>query len=84
MATLTQAFTFSLERIAYNNKRDEIIERFIPRRCMVISVGVILAGMIMPMLMLIQLLSVNLILGFLCFSLVASGGVLAIIHYCEI
>jgi hypothetical protein len=79
MTTLSQAYPAALARRAYIKKRDEFIEKLMPRRCMVVSVGLIFAGMSIPMLMLVQVLPLSLILGFLGFALVAAGGVLSFI-----
>lgn len=78
MATLTQTYRPRLWRIAFIKKRDEIIERLIPRRCMVVSIGLFLAGMGIPALMLLGFLPVNLLLGFIGFALVATGAVLTL------
>ena len=76
MATLTQAYAPALAHIEFINKRDKFIEKLIPRRCMVSSVGLILAGMGIPILMAGQLLPLNLYLGFASIGLIATGGVL--------
>ena len=55
-----------------------------PRRCMVVSVGLIFAGMSIPMLMLVLALPLSLLLGFLGFALAATGGVLSLIFCGEI
>jgi hypothetical protein len=82
MATLTQ--TFGPARIDFIKKRDDFIERIVPRRCMLVSVGLIFAGMSIPLLMQVGLLQVSLLLGFVGFGLVATGGVLALIYDGEI
>jgi hypothetical protein len=84
MTTLTQAFVPKMARIAFRKKRDELIEKLIPRPCMIVSVVLILAGFCIPALMTIELLQVSLLLDFLGFALVAIGGVLALIHIGEI
>jgi hypothetical protein len=84
MSKLTEAYTFKLARIALIKKRDEFIEKLIPRRCMVVSVGLIFAGTSIPLLMAVQLLPVTLLLGFVGFALVATGGVLTLIFYGEL
>jgi hypothetical protein len=48
MTTLSQAYPAALARRAYIKKRDEFIEKLMPRRCMVVSVGLIFAGMSIP------------------------------------
>ena len=84
MATLTQADLPKLARIAITRKRDEFIEKLIPRPCMVLSGGLVLAGLSIPMLMAIQLLQPGFFLGFLGFALVATGGTLMLIFCGEI
>lgn len=81
MATLTQNFKPNATRIVFAKKRDALIERFMPRRCMVISVGMILAGMGIPLLMAFELLPVSMFLGFMCIALIAVGGILSL-FYC--
>ena len=84
MATLAQAYLPKLARIAITRKRDEFIEKLIPRPCMVLSGGLVLAGLSIPMLMAIQLLQPGFFLGFLGFALVATGGTLMLIFCGEI
>lgn len=84
MTTLPQAYIPTLASIAFNKKRDILIEKLIPRRCMIISVGLILSGLSIPVLMEIQLLQLSLLLGFVGFALVAAGGVLLLIHCGEL
>jgi len=55
-----------------------------PRRCMVYSVGLMLAGMGIPFLMAIGLLPISLLLGFIGFGLTMTGGVMAFVFYGEI
>ena len=78
MATLTQTYRPHLLRLTIGKKFDQALEKLIPRRCMVISVGVFLTGVSLPLLMLIGMLPVNLLLGFLGLALTATGGVLAL------
>jgi hypothetical protein len=84
MATLTQTYKISLTRIAFIKKRDELIEKLMPRPCMVVSVGLIFAGMSIPLFMVVHVLPISLVLGFLGFALVATGGVLTLIYSGEI
>jgi hypothetical protein len=84
MATLTQIYKPDLARITFINKRDEFIEKLIPRRCMVVSVGLILAGLSISMLMAVQLLQLSFLLGFVGFALIGTGGVLTLIYCGEI
>ncbi|MCX6035298.1 MAG: hypothetical protein NTV38_10035 [Chloroflexi bacterium] len=75
MAALTQVYKPDLARIAFIKKRDEFIEKLIPRRCMVVSVGLILAGLSISMLMAVKLLQLSFLLGFVGFALIGTGGV---------
>ena len=84
MATQPQAFKPALVRIDFIKKRDEFIEKIIPRRCMVVPVGLILAGISIPMLMIVQFLQVSFLLGFATIALVAVGGVMALFYCGEI
>jgi hypothetical protein len=84
MATLTQTYKPNLARMAWVKKRDEFIEQLIPRRCMVVSMGLILAGWSIPMLMALQLLPVTFLLAFVGFALTATGGVLTLVFCGEI
>jgi len=84
MATITQNYKPNALRITLVHKRDALIERLMPRRCMVVSVGMILAGIGIPALMAFKLLPVSLVLGFVAFALVAVGGVLALVYCGEL
>jgi hypothetical protein len=84
MAALTQLYRPTLAHIAFIKKRDAFIERFKPRRCMMVSVGLILAGMCLPMLMILGLLPATLFLAFVGFALTAAGGGLALFYCGEI
>jgi len=84
MATLTKTYQPGTQRMALTWKLDEFIEKLIPRRCMLVSVGLILAGMSIPALMLIHLLPVTFFLGFVGFALAATGGIMALTYCGEI
>lgn len=84
MTTLTQNYKPNAVRIVFIRKFDNLLERFMPRRCMVVSVGMILAGMGIPVLMVFKLLPVSLFLGFAVLALIAVGGVLALVYCGEI
>jgi len=84
MAAVTQNYKPNVMRIVFTKKRDALIERMMPRRCMVVSVGMILAGIGVPALMAFKLLPVSLLLGFVAFVLVAVGGVLALVYCGEL
>ena len=84
MTTLTQNYKPHAIRITFARKWEGFLEKLIPRRCMVVSVGMILAGLGIPALMVVKLLPVSLLLGFAGFALVAAGGVLALVYCGEI
>ena len=84
MATLIQAYAPVLAHIEFIKKRDKFIEKIIPRRCMVISVGLILAGMSIPVFMVVDLLPISLLLGLVGFALAGTGSVMALIFHGEI
>ena len=80
MATLTHTYhqPYPL-RLAVAKKVDLILEALLPRRCMVVSTSLFLAGLGIPLLMAIGFLPVNLLLGLIGFGLTAIGGVLILI-----
>ncbi len=78
MATLTRSYKPNPAYIALIKKCDQVIDHLVPRRCMVVSMGLILAGLSIPMLMLLQFLPAAFLLGFVGFALTATGGVLAL------
>jgi hypothetical protein len=84
MATLTENYEPGTARIAMIRQRDKSNEKRPPRRCMVVSVGLILAALSIPALMAIHLLPITFLLGFLGFALAASGGVMALVFCGEI
>lgn len=81
MQTLNRMSGPNLLRSGFIRKRDLIVERLRPRRCMVGSVALILAGMVLAGLMACKLLPVTLLLGFAGIGLVAAGGAL-VLFYC--
>lgn len=84
MAAVTQNYKPNTLRIGFIRKRDDLIEKLLPRRCMVISVGMIFAGIGIPALMAFKLLPVSLLLAFLGLALAAVGGVLALVYCGEL
>jgi hypothetical protein len=84
MATLTHPYKHVPMRTAFIKKRDAFIEKHTPRPCMLVSAGLILAGLSIPLLMVIQVLQPGWLLGLLGFGLTASGGVLMLIFCGEI
>jgi len=81
MATLAQASVPKLARMTFMKKRDDLLENLAPRFCMVISTGMILAGLGIPALVLIQLLPASLLLCCAGFALVVFGGNMWLIFY---
>lgn len=84
MATLTKTFRPKILSSVMLSRCDLFIEKILPRRCMTVSVGLILAGLSLPALMAIQLLPVTLLLGFVSLALIAIGGTLALVFCGEI
>jgi hypothetical protein len=84
MATLTRSYKLNQTYITLVKKRDKRIRFVMPRRCMIVSGTLILAGFGIPLLMVISLIPVSLLLDFLAFGLVATGGVMALIFCGEI
>jgi type IV secretory pathway VirB3-like protein len=84
MTTLAQVYKPNLARIALVRNWDKLIEKLLPRPCMIVSVGLILAGLTIPVLMVVQLFQPSFLLGFGALALVAAGGVLALIFCGEI
>jgi hypothetical protein len=84
MATLTQNYRPTALRITFVNKRDALIERLLPRRRTVVSVGMILAGMGIPALMAFKILPLSLLLGLVGLALVGIGGVLVLVYSGEL
>ncbi len=84
MATLTQHYKPNAVRIVFVRKRDDLIEKLMPRRCMVVSVGLILAGIGIPALMVFKLLPVSFFLGFVGLALMAVGGILTLVYCGEL
>ena len=85
MTTLTKTYKPYPMNIARTIKiRDRFINAHLPRRCMLVSTGLILAGLSLPVLMVLDLLPVTFSLGFVGLVLVASGSVMALTFCGEI
>jgi hypothetical protein len=84
MSTLTSTYRPHTIRFALVIKLENFIEQHTPRRCMLISLSMILAGLSIPILMVVHLLPVTFLFDFLGLALVSSGGVSALIHSGEI
>jgi len=79
MATLTHSYKPKLAYITFVKKCDNFIERHMPRRCMVVLTGLILAGLGIPLLRVMHLLPASLVLDFAGLVLIAIGGALSLI-----
>jgi hypothetical protein len=84
MAALIQTYKPKLERMVVVRKSPRSIKKLPVHRCVFVSVGLILAGLSIPMLMLLELLQASLTLAFVGLLLAATGGVLALIYYGEV
>jgi hypothetical protein len=81
MATLTQTYSPGLDRLIVARKRESFIDRLIPRRCMIVSTGLILAGLGIPALMVLQLLPCTFLIGLAGF-LLAVMGTFMVLFFC--
>jgi hypothetical protein len=79
MTVLIRTYLPSLPHIASRQPRKRFLEELLPRSCMVVSAGLMLAGLSLPTLMAVQLLPLNLLLCCAGFALVATGGILVLI-----
>ena len=84
MATITQTYRVRHFRLAIPRKFELAIEKFMPRRCMVVSTGLFLAGLGIPLLMVLEVLPVTFLLGAIGLALTALGGVMALVFCGEI
>ncbi len=82
MAAMTQKYKLRIMRYAVVvEEADRPYRKALVRRCMLISVGLILAGMGTVVLMVLNLLPVTFLTAFLGLALAGSGGMLAL-YYC--
>jgi hypothetical protein len=79
MDALTEIYMLKTRRTAAIKERGSSAGKRMPRRCMVVSVGLILAGLSIPALMVLHLLPVTFWLAFVGIALAESGGVMALI-----
>jgi hypothetical protein len=84
MTTSIQTHGNNAIRIALLKESDTFIERHTPRRRLVVSIGLMLAGLSVPLLIAMQLLTFTISVGFVGFALAATGGVLTLIFWGEI
>lgn len=78
MATLTQIYKPRMARLVVTHTLDDLIHIFKFRRCMLVSVGLILAGLSLPLIMALDLLPASLLIGLLAVALLATGGILTL------
>ena len=84
MAVRTHTYKYISAPYVIKQKSATLVPKHRPRRCMVFSVGMMLAGLGVPFLMAIGLLPITLLLGFIGLALTATGGLMALIFYGEI
>ncbi len=84
MATLVQTNRTWVVSAVYPKKRETILEKLLPRRCMVVSAGLIAAGLGLVALVLLGALPLSFWLFLAAFLLSGTGAVLALIFYGEI
>jgi hypothetical protein len=68
----------------YLMKLEEWISCHTPRPCMILSVGLLLLGLFVPLLMLLEIIPSSLLFGFFGFALTFSGGVMALYYWGEL
>ncbi len=74
MAALSTRRLTTACRVTVFNLFDRTLGRRLPRRCMVVAAGLVLAGLSIPLLMATQLLPTTLLVGFVALVLMAAGG----------
>ena len=84
MATLIQVYKPGLAQELVSIKEAKPVKRNPPRTCMVISVGLILAGMGAVVLMALELLPVTFLIALAGLVMTATGGVMTLIFCGEI
>jgi hypothetical protein len=85
MAVVAQKPIIRLARVeAFVEKSERRVRRSSARPCMVVSVGLVLAGMGVVVLMVLGFLPLTFLMAFLGFALTAVGGVMALIFCGEI
>ncbi len=84
MAVLTQTYKPNVKYMTSIWKIEEFVDRLKPRRCMVVSVGLIIIGLSIPAMVTIELYPYTLLLGFLSFILIGAGVILTLFYCGEI
>ena len=77
MATYVHPYPTGLDRLVVARQHVSLLDRLIPRRCMVVSRGLILAGLSIPFLILFGALPSLFILYLAGFIIAAAGSTLA-------
>jgi hypothetical protein len=84
MAALIQTYAPNLDRLIVARKHESFIDRLLPRRCMVVCMGLILAGLSLPLLMVLQFLPPTFLIGLAGFVLAVTGSAMALFFCGEI
>jgi hypothetical protein len=84
MAVRAHPYPLRTVQITFVSQRARATKSHGPRRCMVVSVGLIFSGLGIPFLMAIGLLPITLLLGLVGLGLAAGGGIMALIFCGEI
>lgn len=84
MAKLSKSLKPELIPIILHRKINEMMANNLPRRCILISMSLCLAGICIPFLMTLHLLPVTLLINFVGYMLALFGGVMLLILYGDI
>jgi hypothetical protein len=84
MAALLKRQNLITIQNTYTQNRYDFRRFMHPRLCMLISVGLILGGISLPILMVLQMIPGNLLINFLGFGLVSIGSTLTLIKCGEV
>jgi hypothetical protein len=69
---------------AVEQKSARLVTGHKPRRCMLVSSGLLVAGLSIPLFMAVGVLPISLLLGFVGFILTGAGGLMLLIFCGEI
>ena len=84
MTTIAHTNKLQVAHMDYVQKRDQMVEKLLVRPCMMFSVGLVLVGLSIPILMAAEFLPLSLGFCFLSLVLIAGGGISAFILYGEL
>jgi len=84
MALMTHPLRLKRVYITFTLRRNKWIAKHIPRRCMLVSVGLILAGLSIPALLILNFFPITQLLSIVSFALAATGGIMTLILCGEI